>query len=120
MFQIKTKYVLLATTVLMLPLLVWRDFTPDNELRYLSIADEALRNGSLFAFSNHGVPYADKPPLYLWLLMACRWLCGGWKMWAVGLLSLIPTLVTVGIMERWTRNFMSTAYHRLPMVLFAT
>lgn len=39
-----------------------RDFTPSNELRYLNIADEALRHYALFAFSNHGVAYADKPP----------------------------------------------------------
>ena len=54
------------------PLMLLRDVTPNNELRYLSIADEAIRNGTLFAFTNHGVPYADKPPLYFWLLMAAR------------------------------------------------
>ena len=29
--------------VALVPVMVLRDFTPDNELRYLSIADEALR-----------------------------------------------------------------------------
>lgn len=43
------------------PLMLLRDVTPNNELRYLSIADEAIRNGMLFAFTNHGVPYADNP-----------------------------------------------------------
>ena len=43
----------------MVPVMVLRDFTPDNELRYLSIADEALRQHTYFAFTNHGVPYAD-------------------------------------------------------------
>ena len=50
--------------IALLPILILRDFTPDNELKYLSIADEALANGNIFAFFNHGVPYADKPPLY--------------------------------------------------------
>ena len=33
-----------------------RDFTPDNELRYLQIADEAIENGSVFTFTNDGRP----------------------------------------------------------------
>lgn len=32
----------------LLPLLFLRDFTPANELKYLSIADEALRNHTFF------------------------------------------------------------------------
>lgn len=103
----------MAAVVIVAPLMLLRDFTPDNELRYLSIADEAIRNGSVFAFSNHGVPYADKPPLYLWLLMACRWLLGGWHTWLLGLFSLVPSLITVCVMERWTRGCMPAA-RRLP------
>ena len=53
----------------LLPILFLRDFTPLNELRYLSIADEALRNHTFFTFTNHGEPYADKPPLYFWFVM---------------------------------------------------
>lgn len=108
----RTRYVFPLVVVLCLPLLLLRDFTPDNELRYLSIADEALRNGTLFTFSNHGVPYADKPPLYLWLLMLCRWLCGGWQMWVLGLLSLLPTLITVAVMAQWVGERL-TREHRL-------
>ena len=52
----------------MLPVLAMRDITPDNELRYFSIADEALRNGAVWCFHNHGEIYADKPPLYLSLI----------------------------------------------------
>jgi len=115
MFQHKTRYSFVAVVVLFVPLLLWRDFTPDNELRYLSIADEALHNGSVFAFSNHGVPYADKPPLYLWLLMACRWLLGGWHLWALGLLSLVPACLTAAAMNRWTRSTMPCE-HRLPAI----
>jgi len=46
------RYILYLVAVL--PVFIFRDFTPDNELRYLSIADEALRNGSVFTFTNHG------------------------------------------------------------------
>ena len=64
-----TKHPLLAvflfTIICLIPEMLMRDFTPSNELRYLSIADEALAGGNFFAFFNHGAAYADKPPLYL-------------------------------------------------------
>ena len=69
----------------LVPLLLLRDFTPDNELRYLSIADEALRDGHWFAFYNQGEAYADKPPLYLWIVMAARVLAGEHNMLLLGL-----------------------------------
>lgn len=59
-----------------LPIIIFRDFTPANEGRYLIIADEAIRSGNFFSFTLHGEPYADKPPFYLWLVMLCRWISG--------------------------------------------
>ena len=38
-----TRYLLFFACFI--PLLYFRDFTPNNELKYLSIADEALREG---------------------------------------------------------------------------
>ena len=84
------------------PLMLLRDVTPNNELRYLSITDEAIRNGTLFAFTNHGVPYADKPPLYFWLLMAGKALFGRHCVWFLSLFSLVPAFVTAFTMGRWT------------------
>lgn len=98
------KYLLyIGVCVALLPVLLLRDFTPSNELRYLSIADEALRNHTLFAFTNHGAPYADKPPLYLWAVMAGKWLLGAHRMWFLTLFSLLPTLAIVQVLDRWTR-----------------
>ncbi len=82
----------IGVVVALVPVMVLRDFTPDKELRYLSIADEALRQHTYFAFTNHGVPYADKPPLYLWLIILLRWLTGAHRMWLLSLLSLLPAL----------------------------
>lgn len=90
--------------VALLPLMVCRDFTPDNELRYLSITDEALRNHDIFAFHNHGLPYADKPPLYFWLLMLCRVLAGKHCMWLLALCSLLPAFGVVAVMDKWSAN----------------
>jgi 4-amino-4-deoxy-L-arabinose transferase-like glycosyltransferase len=52
----------------MFPLILLRDYTPANELRYLNIVDDALKTGNFFSFYNHGEIYADKPPLYFWIM----------------------------------------------------
>lgn len=96
------KYLLFL--VLLLPAFVMRDHTPDNELRYLSIADEALRDHSFFAFHNHGLAYADKPPLYLWLVMLGKALFGVHSMLYLSLLSLIPAMVILITMDKWLEN----------------
>ncbi len=93
----------LAVILAALPLMIGRDFTPDNELRYLSIADEALANGQFMAFTNHGLPYADKPPLYIWIVMACRLIAGAHCMWLLSLFSLVPALICCAVMQRWVR-----------------
>ncbi len=89
----------------LLPILLFRDFTPDNELRYLSIADEALADGHFFSFWNHGVIYTDKPPLYLWIVMLCRVVFGKHLMLPIGLFSLVPALVIALVMERWVTRW---------------
>lgn len=89
-----------------IPLFLFRDFTPNNELKYLSIADEALREGHLFTFWNHGIAYADKPPLYLWIVMLGKWLWGTHSLFFLGLFSIIPALLTVYIMDKWTAAFL--------------
>ncbi len=87
--------------IAVVPVLFLRDYTPANELRYLSIADEALRHHSFFTFTNHGEVYADKPPLYFWFIMSLKMLLGSYQMWALGLASLLPALATVHTMDRW-------------------
>lgn len=101
---LRSKSVYLFVFLSVLPLILFRDFTPSNELRYLSIADEALRDHLFWAFRNHGMDYADKPPLYLWLVMAGKWMFGiHSKLW-LSLISLIPALLTVGVMDSWIKD----------------
>ena len=83
------------------PLLLVRDFSLANELRYLSIADEALSDGHFFAFFNHGAPYADKPPLYFWILMLCRAVFGKHSLTALCLFSLLPAFGIAAVLDRW-------------------
>lgn len=89
------------TFVCLFPVMLTRDFTPSNELRYLSIANEALADGHIFAFYNHGLAYADKPPLYFWIVMLCRLLFGHHSCLALSMFSLIPAFVITWIMDKW-------------------
>lgn len=97
----KDKYIYLFWFIALLPIIILRDFTPDNELRYLSIVDEALVNGDIFTFTNQGIIYADKPPLYFWLMMLGKVILNGHRMWFLSMLSFIPALITLLTMTKW-------------------
>lgn len=94
-------YLPLVLFAALLPIMILRDFTPSNELRYLSIADEAIEQGHIFAFTNQGEAYADKPPLYLWIVMLGKVIFGSHQMWFLSLFSFIPAMVIMCIMNRW-------------------
>ena len=102
--QNKSNYLNFIWLIALLPIMLFRDYTPSNELRYLSIVDEALRNGTLFTFSHQGVPYADKPPLFFWLMMIGKLILGGHYMWYLSLLSFIPAVVILMVMNKWIKN----------------
>lgn len=113
-------WVYAAALAALLPALLLRDVTPDNELRYLSIADEAIGNGSLFCFSNHGEIYADKPPLYLWIVMLARMLFGQNCAWFIGLFSLIPMLICGRIMDRWAAPMLTPRQRTAALLMLFT
>ena len=106
--------------IALLPVMIMRDFTPMNELRYLSIADEALANGSFFAFTNHGIPYADKPPLYLWWVMLCRVIAGEHVLWLLSFMTLIPACVIFIVMSRWMAPYLDARRRYTAMLMLAT
>lgn len=127
------KYPVFSALLLMfaasIPMMILRDWSPSNELRYLSIADEAIADGKLFAFSNHGIPYADKPPFFLWLVMLCRLIAGSHcSLLLESLLCWVPAAVTVVVLDRWlcgtapaimdTRRRMAAALLTLTSILF--
>ncbi|MBM6993182.1 MAG: dolichyl-phosphate-mannose--protein mannosyltransferase [Prevotella sp.] len=116
----KTSLLWLAIIIAFLPMLIFRDFTPDNEARYLSIADEALGSGHFFSFSLHGEAYADKPPFYLWLVMLSRQLVGHHSMLALSMFSLLPAFGIVKVMNGWTRHSLSSAQRDLATLLLLT
>lgn len=85
----------------LLPVLLLRDLTPDNEMKYLTIADESLRDGHFWCMYLNGEVYADKPPLYIWIVMLFRHLPDILCKFFLELFSLIPAFVTIRILERW-------------------
>ena len=42
---------ILLMAVSLLPVMALKDISPSNELKYLSIVDEAIENGSIFALT---------------------------------------------------------------------
>lgn len=106
----KNYRVYLYTFLAMLPILLLRDYTPANELRYLSIADEALRNGTFLTFYNHDQIYADKPPLYFWIIMLGKWIFGAHHMWFLSLFSLLPAFIICRTMDRWIAEEIKEEY----------
>lgn len=103
-----------------IPLFIFRDFTPNNELKYLSIADEAIRNGNILTFWNHGISYADKPPLYFWILMLGKWLTGTHSMLFVALFSMIPALLILFIMDKWVNQHISIQLRNSAQLMLIT
>lgn len=91
----------LGYLLLLLPLLLRREITPDNELKYLQIADEALRDGHFWCLFHDGEAYADKPPLYLWIVMACRRLLGFHCIPLLELFSLLPAFGILATFNGW-------------------
>ena len=87
--------------LLFLPLMLRREPTPDNELRYLQIADEALRDGHFWCLYLDGAAYADKPPLYLWIVMLFRKLLGFHCVPLLALFSLVPAFGILALFNRW-------------------
>lgn len=106
--------------VALLPILILRDYTYNNELRYLSIADEALRNGTFFTFTNHGVPYADKPPLFIWGIMLGKAILGKHCIWLLSLFSLIPAFIIARTMSHWTAAETQPLYRTSGMLMMLT
>lgn len=101
---------LLIYFLLLLPLLLLRDVTPTNELKYLSIADESLRDGHFWTMFNHGVQYADKPPLYIWLVMGIKLLLGHHSIFLMTLFSILPAFGILLIFNRWCKKELSPKY----------
>ena len=89
----------------LIPVLMFRDFTPTNELKYIAVAVEALKQHHFVAFTLQGEPYTEFPPLYFWLLMLSKVIFRHWYMIQLSLFSLIPAMLIVEVMHRWVCRY---------------
>ncbi len=103
-FNKKELSIILFGLILFIPSLLLRDYTPGNELKYIGIAKDMLKNGSVFVLRDLGELYSDKPPLYFWLINASKAVTGGYHIWAIGLFSAIPSIAIAVIMYRWGKK----------------
>lgn len=103
-YVIRRNYRYLLYFVLLLPVFIFRDFTPANELKYMSIATEAINNNTWFTFYNHGEIYAEKPPLFFWLIMFSHMIFGQHYIEIIGLFSVIPAIGIVAVMNKWLKE----------------
>lgn len=87
------------------PVLLLRDFSPATELRYVSCATETLKEGNFFCLTYKGEPFPEIMPLYVWLISGLKWLLGHHYMFSIGMLSFIPAIGILWVMNRWVERF---------------
>ncbi len=112
--------IILVCLVSVLPILIWREYTPSNELRYLNITDSAIEEGHLFAFYDHSIPYADKPPLYFWGIMLLKKIFGEHYMILLSLLSIIPAFIIIIILDKWVNSRLTDNMRVAAMLMLFT
>jgi len=94
--------------LLFIPIGMFRDFTPLNELKYLSICNEMISKGYVFILKIHGEIYSDKPPFYFWLINLGKTIFKEHSMFSIALLSIIPSFLIILIMNKWVKNHLNS------------
>lgn len=81
-------------SALVLSSICLRPLLPVDETRYLSVAWEMWTNGSYLVPIKNGLPYADKPPMYFWLINL-GWGLFGVNEWWPRLISPLLALICI-------------------------
>ena len=90
-------YIIAAGLLLYIPLILLRDFTPTNELKYINIVDHMLKSKDWIQFRFDGALYTDKPPLYFWLVGLIRIVTGNYSLFSIGLFICVIPAIIIGI-----------------------
>ena len=96
----KDKYVyiiILTALVLYVPLALFRDFTPVNELKYVNIIDHMIKSGDWIKLQFDGALYTDKPPLYFWITALIRLITGKYSLFSIAFIVCVIPAVIIGI-----------------------
>lgn len=82
------------SALLIIPSIFLRDYTPENELKYINIAQNMVHSGQYFLLNDNGLLYADKPPFFFWMINGLAHVFGGYSLGIIGLfLTFIPALL---------------------------
>ena len=79
----------IALLLLLACLALPRDIWPPDEPRYIQVAREMVESGSWLVPHLNGQVYAEKPPLFFWILALCSMVFGSWH-------RLVMSLPSVG------------------------
>lgn len=69
--------------------LIFRVFTPRDELKYVLISENILKSGNPFVFFVNGELYTDKPPLYFYIIILSKFIFGGYYTYGIVLFNII-------------------------------
>ena len=87
--------IILMALLLYIPLILFRDFTPTNELKYINIVDNMLKTNDWILLKFNGELYTDKPPLYFWIVGLLRMISGRYSLFLTAfLVCVIPAAIT--------------------------
>lgn len=93
------------------PVLLLRDFSPASELRYVSMASEMLKSNHFFCLTWQGENYYNEMPLLVWLIALLKVVFRHHYMITIaGLLSFIPSMAILAIMNRWVERFDTSSF----------
>jgi 4-amino-4-deoxy-L-arabinose transferase-like glycosyltransferase len=91
-----------------------------EEPRWARVAQEMLDTGDWIVPRQQGQPFADRPPLNSWAMMAASRVTGGLNLAAIRLPSVLATLLTTLAVYLYGRNFLSRAAAFAAGAMYAT
>ncbi len=81
-----------------------------EEPRRSFIAIEMVYNGNLWAPTQLGQLYFNKPPVFNWVLIGSAYLCGGFSEWAMRLPTVLSTLGIAGLVYAMCRRYVNERF----------
>ena len=91
---------LLGIMAAFMPALLLRDFSVDLELPFIALALETLEQGSIYAFNDSSLTYAQSSPVYLWIVMLSLSLSAHYALPILLFISLLSFLVILSALDR--------------------
>lgn len=83
-----------------MPALLLRDFSVDLELPFIALALETLEQGSIYAFNDASLTYAQSSPVYLWIVMLSLSISSQFALPILLFISLLSFLVILSVLDR--------------------